>query len=116
MLMTASTKDALERERGDLPVFGVEGRIMNEKFLGQFLENVHESRKRLGKEFRIFEFNTSQATKKKDTAEKVVTTVLDLVNELLSEHILCIEKEVITSELIGRSVVGADIGRRIAEL
>src|SRR5206468_6213520 len=108
-------KDALDRERGDLPVFGVEGRIMNEQFLGQFLENVHESRKRLAKEFRIFEFNTSRGIEKKDTAEKVATTILDLVNELLSEHILCIEKEVITLEFGGKSAVSSDVGRRVAD-
>src|SRR5580658_5203306 len=95
IVMTASPEDSMAREKGDLPVEGVEGSIMNEKWLAKFRQTILSVCKRLDRQFRIFHVNTSEKEtcgNPAKTAEKVVGIVLDLISEQLEESILCAPK------------------------
>jgi len=114
VVMTASPSDAMKREQGDLPVDGAGGSIMNEAVLEQFKANTIDACKRLEKQFRVFQVDTSQhGSDKKQTAEKVARIVLDLINEQLDEDILCLERTVIASLFAGKTTV---IGSKAVEV
>jgi len=98
IVMLASPEDAMLREKGDLPVEGRAGSIMNPPVLEKFRENTLEACDRLSNQFRIFKINTSEkGNDKKKTAEKVANIVLDLISEQLEEEILCTKKSDIVS-------------------
>jgi predicted NUDIX family phosphoesterase/predicted ATPase len=95
IVMTASPDDSMAREKGDLPVEGAEGSIMNETWLAKFRQTILSVCKRLDRQFRIFHVDTSEKesrNNRKKTAEKVAGIVLDLVSEQLEESILCAPK------------------------
>lgn len=99
IVMTASPQDAMEREKGFLPVEGAKGSIMNLEVLQRMLENTRETVERLKRDFRIYTIDTSSGDTKNNpqrTAEKVVDIVLSLVEEQLQEDILCLPKNSIT--------------------
>jgi predicted NUDIX family phosphoesterase len=103
IVMTASAEDSMSREKGDLPVEGARGSIMNEDWLSQFKESILQTCGRLERQFRIFRLDTSQAdTTRAKAAEKVAGIILDLVNEQLEEDILCAAKNHITGLFSGR--------------
>ena len=90
IFMTAAPRVSMEREKGDLPVEGSGGSIMNEDVLRQMLDTTRATAKRLEDQFRIFEIDTSIGTPRgrQETTERVAGIVLDLIEEQLDEHIL----------------------------
>ena len=95
IVMTASPRDAMKREKGYLPVEDTKGSIMNEEVLQQVVETTRDCTERLKDEFRIYEVNTSSGDTKENperTAEVVADIVLSLIEEQIQEDILCIEK------------------------
>ncbi len=89
IVMTAAPRVSMERERGDLPVEGSGGSIMNEDVLQQMLDTTRTTAERLAEQFRIFEIDTSNGSRdRRQTAERVAGIVLDLIEEQLDEHIL----------------------------
>ena len=89
IVMTAAPRVSMEREKGDLPVQGSGGSIMNEDVLRQMLDTTRETVTRLGEHFRIFEIDTSNGSRgRQRTAERVAGIVLELIEEQLDEHIL----------------------------
>ena len=84
----------MEREKGDLPVEGSGGSIMNEDVLQQMLDTTRTTATRLAEQFRIFEIDTSNGSRgRRQTAERVAGIVLDLIEEQLDEHILRLPAE-----------------------
>jgi predicted NUDIX family phosphoesterase len=103
-VMTVKPEEAMLREQGLLPVDGAKGSIMNNKVLEQMLNTTREMTKRLQKDFRIFEIDTSGSVNgkpdrngSKQTAEKVADIALNIIEEHLQEDILCIHKTEIDS-------------------
>ena len=96
ILMIATPKDAMKRERGVLPVEKVkEGSIMNLEILHQFKKESLSCEKRLNQSFRIFRIDTSCGNMKdnpKRTAENCVDLILSLIEEQITEEIFCVEK------------------------
>lgn len=115
VVMTAAPKQAMEREQGDLPVEGSGGSIMNDAVLEQFRTNTLEACKRLEKQFRIFQVDTSSGSGKKQTAEKVARIALDLINEQLDEEILCLEKTAVAKSFGGKTTVTGSKAADIVE-
>ena len=87
IFMTATPRVSMEREKGDLPVKGSGGSIMNEDVLQQMLNTTRATAERLAEQFRIVEVDTS-APDRRQTTERVAGIVLDLIEEQLDEHIL----------------------------
>jgi predicted NUDIX family phosphoesterase/predicted ATPase len=118
IVMTASPVDSMAREKGDLPVEGVEGSIMNEKWLAKFRQTILSVCKRLDRQFRIFHVNTSEKETSGDrakTAEKVAGIVLDLISEQLEESILCAPKIEIKRLFSGQDCVTGRAALAVAE-
>jgi hypothetical protein len=93
-VMAASPEDAMQREKGLLPVEHREGSIMNEKVLAQMLNTTRETSKSLKDEFRIFEIDTSAERKRstKQITEAVANLALNVIEEHLREDILSLRK------------------------
>ena len=103
-VMMASPGDAMQREKGLLPVEHKEGSIMNEKVLAQMLNTTRETSKSLKKEFRIFEIDTSAERKggAKQIAEAVANLALNVIEEHLREDILSLPGEDVIRMFAGR--------------
>lgn len=117
IVMTASPENSMTREKGDLPVEGPAGSIMNEKWLSQFKENILLTCERLERRFRIFQVDTSQKEvkdKRRETAEKVAGIVLDLIAEQLEEEILCANKTEIVELFSGKNCVTGEAAIKVA--
>jgi predicted NUDIX family phosphoesterase len=118
VVMTASPADSMAREKGDLPVEGAAGSIMNEKWLAQFKENILQTCERLEKGFRVFQVNTSQKElkdKPRRTAEKVAGIVLNLIAEQLEEDILCAARTEIVGFFSGKQCLTGRAAEMVAE-
>lgn len=110
IVMTASPQDAMEREKGFLPVEGAKGSIMNPEVLQRMLDNTNQTVERLKRDFRLYTIDTSSGETKNNprrTAEKVVDIVLSLVEEQLQEDILCLPKSAVTELFQGKLVLHA---------
>jgi predicted NUDIX family phosphoesterase len=95
VMMMADPKEALERERGLLPVEGAGGSIMNEEVLKQMRRVLEGTANRLGRFFKIADFDTSSTEFKgnpKATCEAVASQVLSWIEGELEEFILSVEK------------------------
>jgi hypothetical protein len=117
IVMTASPENSMAREKGDLPVEGARGSIMNEQWLSQFKENIRKTCERLEKEFRVFQVDTSQKEEKdnrKRTAQKVAGIVLDLIAEQLEEDILCAPKAELVALFSGKAFVVGKAAEAVA--
>ena len=117
IVMTASPQDSMAREKGDLPVEGVSGSIMNEKWLLQFKENILQTCVRLERKFRVFQVDTSQKELKdnaRKTAQKVADIVLDLISEQLEEDILCAPKTELAALFSGKNCVTGQAASAVA--
>jgi predicted NUDIX family phosphoesterase len=101
-VMTVNPKEAMEREKGLLPVAGLKGSIMNDEVLSQVLKTTNETVEKFQKQFRIFTINTSAMGKdgQQKVAEHVTKLALDVIEEHLREEILFLPK----SELFGKNV------------
>lgn len=100
IVMTALPKDAMEREKGYLPVIDAAGSIMNQEVLQLMLDTTREIAIRLKNDFRIYTVDTSSGDTKnnpKRTAEVVADIVLNLIEEQLQEDILCLPKSTVTN-------------------
>ena len=108
-VMTASPEDALQREKGLLPVERKEGSIMNEKVLAQMLNTTRETSKSLKKEFRIFEIDTSAERKGgvKQIAEAVANLALNVIEEHLREDILSLPREDVIRTFAGKKCLNS---------
>ena len=118
IVMTASPEHSMAREKGDLPVEGVTGSIMNEEWLSRFKMNILQTCERLERKFRIFQVDTSQKEAKdkpQQTAEKVAGIVLDLIAEQLEEDILCASKSEVVALFSGKSCVTGQAAVTVAE-
>jgi len=116
--MTASPDDSMAREKGDLPVEGAKGSIMNEKWLAKFRQTILSVCKRLEGQFRIYRVDTSQKGSSNDhkrTAEWAVGVVLDLISEQLEENILCAPKSEIAKLFSGKTCVTGRPASTIAD-
>jgi predicted NUDIX family phosphoesterase/predicted ATPase len=118
IVMTASPDDSMAREKGDLPVEGAKGSIMNEKWLAKFRQTILSVCKRLDRQFRIFHVDTSEKETRNNrarTAEKVAGIVLDLVSDQLEESILCAPKTEIARLFSGQDCVTGRAASAIAD-
>ena len=95
VLMIASAKDALNREKGVLPVENGKGSIMNRDVLKRIRETTLKCKERFKDKFRICQVDTSSGKTKnnpKRTAEVVARAILDAVEEQIEEDILFLKK------------------------
>ncbi len=96
VLMLASPDDSMEREKGDLPIPNAKGSIMNAGVLAQMRQTNEETAKALEKHFRVMSVDTSASpflNDKKKTCEMIATTILDWVEEHITEDILFLPVE-----------------------
>jgi predicted NUDIX family phosphoesterase/predicted ATPase len=108
VVMTASPNDSMERERGDLPVEGTQGSIMNEKWLAKFRKTILSVSRRLEGQFRIFHVDTSDKETRghrAKTAEKVARIMLDIITDQLEESILCALRAQVAELFSGKNCV-----------
>jgi predicted NUDIX family phosphoesterase/predicted ATPase len=111
IVMTASPEDALQREKGHLPVEDVNGSIMNEEVLQQVLEMTKSCVEELKKDFRIHTIDTSFGETRDDpkrTAEVVADIVLSLIEEQLQEEVLVLAKSKIAELFNNRLCLPAE--------
>jgi predicted NUDIX family phosphoesterase/predicted ATPase len=94
IVMKASPEDAMERERGNLPVAS-SGSIMNPETISQMLANTNLCMERFRNKFNLFEVDTSRSSgaTSKGTAEQVADLVLSIIEEELDEEILSVDKK-----------------------
>lgn len=102
-VMTVNPKEAMDREKGLLPVSGLKGSIMNDQVLSQILKTTEEMVEKYNKDFRIFNINTSAKGDdgQKKVAEHVATLALDVIEEHLREEILYLPKNVLFNGPVG---------------
>jgi predicted NUDIX family phosphoesterase len=115
-VMLASPEDAMQREKGLLPVEREEGSIMNEKVLAQVLNTTRETSKSLKKEFRIFEIDTSAERKggAKQIAEAVANLALNVIEEHLREDVLSLPGEDVIRMFAGRRCLNSSEAAALA--
>ena len=117
IVMTASASESMSREKGDLPVEGVTGSIMNPEWLAQFKESILQTCARLERQFRIFRMDTSQVENTRaKVAEKVAGIVLDLVGEQIEEDILCAKRDDVVRLFSGKDWASGAVAVSIANL
>ncbi|HVU28369.1 MAG TPA: NUDIX domain-containing protein [Verrucomicrobiae bacterium] len=114
-VMTVKPEDAMTREQGLLPVQSSKGSIMNHEVLQQMLKTTEENVKRLKKDFRIFEIDTSGNSKDgpKRTAEKIADLALNVIEEHLREDILCLPRKKITDLFGDRRFIPLDEAQKL---
>ncbi|MDI6795083.1 MAG: hypothetical protein QME81_19820, partial [bacterium] len=119
ILMTTSPQDAIDREKGYLPVEEVEGSIMNREVLQQMLNTTRETADRLKRDFKIYTVDTSFGETKnnpKRTLEVVAETVISLIEEQLQEDILCLPKRDVTRLFKGQECLQASEASILSKL
>jgi predicted NUDIX family phosphoesterase len=104
--MKASPEDAMERERGTLPVVAA-GSIMNKEVIRQMLTNTNQCIDRFRNRFNIFDVDTSKAKggSPRATAEQVAELVLSIIEGELEEEILSVERDRFDSVRAGKDVL-----------
>jgi predicted NUDIX family phosphoesterase len=115
IVMTTSPREALRREQGYLPV-ETTGSIMNPEVLQQHLKTTRECMARLKNKFRLFEVRTTGSSRQRQTAEKVATIVLNLIDEHLSERILHVDSSKVKAIFDGQTTVSVDGASMLLEL
>ena len=112
--MLVTPEQAMERERGLLPVEGSSGSIMNHDVLMQIKEVNERCIRDLRDQFRIFGVDTSLPGRdQKRTVEEVAETILCLIEEQIAEDILSCPKVLVTDVFGDRNFVD---GARAEEL
>jgi predicted NUDIX family phosphoesterase len=89
--MSATPRDALDREQGLLPVEGSGGSIMNPVVLRQMGSVISSKARDLGSQFRIFSVDTSSAEyrgKQPETCKAIAQKIFAWVRESIEEQIL----------------------------
>jgi predicted NUDIX family phosphoesterase len=117
-VMTASPEDALQREKGLLPVERQEGSIMNKKVLVQMLNTIQTTSKSLKNEFRIFEIDTSAERRggARQIAEAVANLALNVIEEHLREDVLTLPDEDVIRTFAGKRCLNAPGAAALAGL
>ena len=106
VLMTAEPEDALDREKGHLPVEDAAGSIMNREVLDQMKQTIEDTAKRLEDKFRIFRVNTSSRdlrNKAAKTCELVADVILNWIEVELQEDVLSLRKKMV-KEVFGQQI------------
>jgi predicted NUDIX family phosphoesterase/predicted ATPase len=106
IVMKASPEDAMERERGSLPVVST-GSIMNEEVIRQMLANTNQCIDRFRNRFQIHDVDTSKAVggNLKATAEQVADLVLSIIEGELEEEILSVDRRSFDEATQGKSIL-----------
>lgn len=118
ILMTANPKDAMEREKGFLPVAEVVGSIMNEEVLTQMKKTLDETVQRFQSKFRILEIDTSSGETRNDpkrSFEVVAETVLSWIEEELQEEILYLPKTSIKEIFLEQASVKSNKAKELSD-
>ena len=122
-VMLASPKDAMAREQGVLPVAGSGGSIMNRDVLKQIGEVNRKCIDQFGEAFRIYRIDTSMGETRNSprrTAEVVVRTILELMEEHVAEDIISCPKDMVARFFADKSFVrskdAADWVRELCEI
>ena len=107
--MKAAPEDAIERERGNLPVVGG-GSIMNPEVIRQMAANTNQCINRFRNQFKIFDVDTSKASGSTParTAEQVADIVLSIIEGELDEEILSIARLDFDLFIKDRTVIKAE--------
>lgn len=120
ILMIVNPKDAMQRERGVLPVEQVkEGSIMNLDILDQFKKASLECEDRFNGLFRIYKIDTScvdTKDKPERTAENCVDMILSLIEEQITEEILCIAKSKVKKLFQGKFFLHSSDARNLISM
>ncbi len=119
VLMTASPKDAMKREKGYLPVADVEGSIMNVDVLGQMRNVFDKTIDRFKDKFRILRVDTSYGETRNNpsrTCEIVAENILSWIEDQLQEDILFLSKEKISDLFSGKSSISGEEAERLSNL
>ncbi len=98
VVMLANPAEALQRERGHLPVEGTQGSIMNPQVLGKTKEVVEATMARLYNRFKFLTVDTSSeefSNNPKATCEAVAGRILDWVEEQIEERIFSVRKKLV---------------------
>lgn len=117
-LMTAEPEDAMEREKGYLPVEEATGSIMNLEVLQQMKQTLDEAASRLATHFRIFPVNTSAKglqNNPKKTCEVVADTVLNWIEEQLQEDVLSLPKSTVKDLFDGKICIDTSNAELLAK-
>jgi predicted NUDIX family phosphoesterase len=110
ILMTASPKDSMERERGYLPVQAT-GSIMNLDVLKQFARITTDCKDRMEKQFRIYEVDTSAGETNKNpkrTCEIVADRIINIIEEQLKEEVLSLDKAAVVRYFGGATSINGE--------
>jgi predicted NUDIX family phosphoesterase len=100
VVMTALPEHSLERERGELPVPGSAGSIMNKEVLEQMRNTTTKVAEKYKKYFRIFSVDTSSKKYNKNprnTCEAIVDQMLSWIEEHLREDVLYVNGNLVLS-------------------
>lgn len=102
-VMTVDPSDAMQREKGLLPVTDLKGSIMNEEVLSQILKTTQETVAKFEKDFRIFTINTSSPDESSQSkvAAQVAELALTVIEEHLREDILFLPKSALFEKAVG---------------
>ena len=111
IVMTAAPADALEREKGYLPVEGAKGSIMNIEVLKQMGVTIDSTVDRLKDKFDIFKLDTSSQelnNNARKTCEAVANKIVNWIKDQLQEDVLSLPKAAVTkifgsTQCIGRA-------------
>lgn len=119
IFMVVNPRDAMQRERGVLPVEQVkEGSIMNLDILDQFKRASLECEDKFSNLFQIYKLDTSGVgteDKLRRTAENCIDMILSLIEEQITEDILCIEKYRVKELFQGKNFIhSSDAGNLIS--
>ena len=117
-VMTASPEDAMQREKGLLPVERQEGAIMNKKVLARMLNTIRKTSPSLKNEFRIFEIDTSAERKggARQIAEAVANLALNVIEEHLGEDVLSLPEEDVIRTFADRRCLNSSEAAALAGL
>ena len=114
IVMIASPEVSMEREKGDLPVEGSAGSIMNAEVLQQMLDTTRATAERLQEQFRIREIDTATGDRRA-TAQQVAGIVLDLIEEQLDERILRLPSEEAVALFEDGTSIDREAARRLMD-
>lgn len=106
IVMKADPEDAIERERGNLPVVG-QGSIMNPEVIRQMAANTNRCIDRFRNQFKIFDVDTSKSlgSTPAKTAEEVANIVLSIIEGELEEEILSVSRKNFEDLMLSREIL-----------
>jgi predicted NUDIX family phosphoesterase len=117
IVMMASYEDAMNREKGYLPIEEGKASIMNKDVLEQVIKTTQKCVDELKNDFRIYVVNTSaRGTKNKPqkSAEVVADIILNTIEEQIKEEVLVLPKGEITKLFRGRQYIPTEEARHLA--